>query len=203
MSEIAKMVKSQKDCVTILCWNSECDKDCDTNVSIFIAVLKSFFKPSNTLSYPFPIKIALTQYFFQKSIEHLLRPHAHQFAPPVPRPGEHPAPRRVSCLRGDHLTAGDAVPKRTPALRGLSHPLGAMSCLPGLLHSPPSAVGGADFPDHCQRLRDVPLGEQAAAEALCRDNTASRGPTGQDNRTRHLAKAQASAANEQVPNQVA
>ncbi|EDV54069.1 uncharacterized protein LOC6554763 [Drosophila erecta] len=31
VSEIAKMVKSQKDCVTILCWNSECDKDCDTN----------------------------------------------------------------------------------------------------------------------------------------------------------------------------
>ncbi|KAH8354409.1 hypothetical protein KR084_010376 [Drosophila pseudotakahashii] len=31
VAEIAKMVKSQKDCVTILCWNSECDKDCDNN----------------------------------------------------------------------------------------------------------------------------------------------------------------------------
>ncbi|XP_043654293.1 uncharacterized protein LOC122620751 [Drosophila teissieri] len=31
VSEIAKMVKSQKDCVTILCWNSECDKDCNNN----------------------------------------------------------------------------------------------------------------------------------------------------------------------------
>jgi len=33
VAEIAKMVKSQKDCVTILCWNSECDKECDKNVS--------------------------------------------------------------------------------------------------------------------------------------------------------------------------
>ncbi|XP_016990083.2 LOW QUALITY PROTEIN: uncharacterized protein LOC108052242 [Drosophila rhopaloa] len=31
VAEIAKMVKSQKDCVTILCWNSECEKDCDNN----------------------------------------------------------------------------------------------------------------------------------------------------------------------------
>ncbi|XP_017082579.2 uncharacterized protein LOC108115579 isoform X1 [Drosophila eugracilis] len=31
VAEIAKMVKSQTDCVTILCWNSECEKDCDNN----------------------------------------------------------------------------------------------------------------------------------------------------------------------------
>ncbi|XP_016959814.1 uncharacterized protein LOC108031113 isoform X1 [Drosophila biarmipes] len=31
VAEIAKMVKSQTDCVTILCWNSECEKDCDKN----------------------------------------------------------------------------------------------------------------------------------------------------------------------------
>ncbi|XP_017131419.1 uncharacterized protein LOC108148739 [Drosophila elegans] len=31
VAEIAKMVKSQKDGVTILCWNSECEKDCDIN----------------------------------------------------------------------------------------------------------------------------------------------------------------------------
>ncbi|KAH8313253.1 hypothetical protein KR067_003037 [Drosophila pandora] len=31
VAEIAKIVKSQKDAVTILCWNSGCEKDCDKN----------------------------------------------------------------------------------------------------------------------------------------------------------------------------
>ncbi|EDW28187.1 GL27120 [Drosophila persimilis] len=31
VADVAKIVKSQKNCVTILCWNSGCEKDCDKN----------------------------------------------------------------------------------------------------------------------------------------------------------------------------
>lgn len=150
IAEVAQIVKSQRDHVTILCWNSDHEFDCDENVRPLIMVTS----------------IKRISYLFLYFTEHQLRSHANQSETAGHNCRQYSEGNRVSRVQLYYNTSSSAVSEWTSALSRVPHSHWKMSYLPWFFHSHSFKYCRRDICNHCFRLQAMPTERYIAPKGI-------------------------------------